>query len=123
MTPKAFEETVLASKSSSWIILFSASWSQESVAVAPLFGQLSEEYANCGLQFGEVELDSWPGVADQVKVCFKFGLYLSCPVVMSSRKHTIICSHIAPTPYIEILCAASNFPLFCDYFDECSSLI
>jgi thiol-disulfide isomerase/thioredoxin len=68
MTPPLFEESVLRSSKGSWIIFFSARWSPHSVAVAPMFGQLSQEFSNCGLQFGEVELDSWPSVADQVKV-------------------------------------------------------
>ena len=69
MVASLFEERVLASKSGSWLVLCSAAWSTESLAVAPLFGQLSKEYEKCGVQFGETSLAEWPALADQLKVC------------------------------------------------------
>jgi thioredoxin-like negative regulator of GroEL len=68
MVASHFEEQVLQSKAGSWVIFFSAPWSGKTYAVAPVFGQLSLDFASCGLHFGEVNVADWPSLADQLKV-------------------------------------------------------
>jgi hypothetical protein len=68
MVPSLFQERVLSSKAGTWLVLFSASWSGESLAVEPLFGSLSKEYEGCGVHFGEVSFGEWPEIGELVKV-------------------------------------------------------
>ena len=70
MVPTLFEERVLAPKAGVWLVLCTASFSAQSLAIAPVFGQRTASQAHSGINFAEMNLTEWPVMADQLKVRF-----------------------------------------------------
>jgi len=55
-------------KSVTWLITFFVAWSPKCVTFAPVFSQLSNEYALDNLKFGKIDVSRYPDIAEKYKI-------------------------------------------------------
>lgn len=55
-------------KKSTWVIGFYAAWSPACISFAPLFAQISSEYALTNLKFGKLDASRYPEIAKKYNI-------------------------------------------------------
>ncbi|RDD47439.1 Thioredoxin-related transmembrane protein 2-like protein [Trichoplax sp. H2] len=62
------QDEITRDKSITWLIAFYTPWSNTCVRLAPVFAQLSLEFANDKLKFGKVDISRFPEIAKEYKI-------------------------------------------------------
>jgi hypothetical protein len=72
MVPEIFHEQVVApgGNAGAWMVLFTDAMRHDGIAMAPLFAELAGTFGQGRLRFGEVDVATWPELADHYKACF-----------------------------------------------------
>ena len=70
MVPEMFHEQVVSpgGNAGAWMVLFTDAMRHEGIAMAPLFVELAGTYGQGRLHFAEVDIVTWPELAEHYKV-------------------------------------------------------
>ena len=93
MVPEMFHEQVVSPGGNAgvWMVLFTDATRHEGIAMAPLFAELAGTYGQGRLHFAEVDVATWPELAEHYKVRFTFEPVLVC--MASWREPSFCTSH------------------------------
>lgn len=84
MVPEMFHEQVVApgGAAGAWVVLFTDATRHDGIAMAPLFAELAGTFGQDRLHFAEVDVVTWPELADHYKVCSLLSWGRRCGAVL-----------------------------------------